>query len=139
RGAVQIFERIGNTVSNWRNRLQIAPEGLLPDDRFGSAVSLKQWWNGQILLAVGARGDATNLAQSGAVYLYLWTPGDPPDAWLPLGKYFDVVPELGAQFGFSVAAGDIQTIVGAPFSNTAVPGPPATVLNNAGEAQGVFP
>ncbi|MFZ9690727.1 MAG: hypothetical protein ACO3EP_01710 [Phycisphaerales bacterium] len=139
RGAVQIFERIGNTVSNWRNRLQIAPEELLPDDRFGSAVSLKQWWTGQVLLAVGARGDATNLAQSGAVYLYVWTPGDPPDLWVPLGKHFDVSPELGAQFGFSVAAGDIQTVVGAPFSNTAVPGPPPVILNNAGEVQGVFP
>ena len=139
RGAVQIFERIGNTVSNWKSRLRIAPEGLLPDDRFGSAVSLRQWWTGHVLLAVGARGDATNGPQTGAVYLYLWSPGTPGDAWVPLGKYFDVAPEFGEQFGFSVAAGDVETIVGIPFANVAVPGTPPTVLNNAGEVQGVFP
>ena len=92
-----------------------------------------------MLLAVGARGDATNGPQTGAVYLYLWSPGTPGDAWVPLGKYFDVAPEFGEQFGFSVAAGDVETIVGIPFANVAVPGTPPTVLNNAGEVQGVFP
>lgn len=138
-GAVQIFERIGNTASNWKNRLQIAPAELQPNDRFGSAVSLKQWWTGQVLLAVGARGDATLGPQAGAVYLYLWTPGTAGDQWVPLGKFFDISPEFGEQFGFAVAAGDIETMVGIPFANFALPGPPPTVLNNTGAVQGVFP
>lgn len=143
RGGVQMWERIGNTSSNWKVRTLILDDDAIPGTRFGSAVSMREWGNGQILLAVGAKGDSTEGPATGAVSFYLWTPGDSGYDWIFLGKRHSVAPEDGAQFGFAVAAGDIETVVGVPFQNTTIidpdPKPHPVTLWNTGAVEGVFP
>jgi len=98
---------------------------------------MTEWDDGSVLLAVGARGDGTLAVNAGAVYLYRWRPGTSPELWEFLGKKFATFAQTGDQFGFAVAAGDVATLVGAPFSNS--PQPSGPTLNNTGSITEIFP
>lgn len=136
-GVVQIWERTKTGTSNYRSRLILAPSSDLPDQQFGSSVSMTEWDDGSVLLAVGARGDGTLAVNAGAIYLYRWQPGTSPELWEFLGKKFATFAQTGDQFGFAVAAGDVATLVGAPFSNS--PQPSGPTLNNTGSITEIFP
>jgi len=146
RGEVVIWERTGNGTGTGDYVLRTALTGppgpaLPPASRFGGAVSLREWSDGSVLLMVGARGDDEFGAQSGSVHFFRWQPGNAASEWDFLGTSYAPEPEIGAQFGFSVAAGDAGGVAGAPFQNTfiEVKGKKPTLLNNAGAAANLVP
>ena len=90
---------------------------------------------------VGSRGDDEFGNQSGSVHFFRWQPDNPASQWDFLGTSYAPEPEIGAQFGFSVTAGDAGGVAGAPFQNTfiEVKGKKPTLLNNAGAAANLVP
>jgi len=146
RGAVAMWERVGNGSGTgayvFRDLLSGPPDGELPPGaKFGDAVSLREWTDGSVLLMVGARGDDAFGNQSGSVHFFRWMPGTPAAQWEFLGTSHGVEPQIGAQFGFSVAAGDAGGVAGAPFQNTfiEVKGKKPTLLINTGAAANLVP
>lgn len=146
RGGVVVWERTGNgtgTGSYSYRTLITGPPGpsLPPAAKFGGAVSMREWADGSVLLMVGARGDDEFGNQSGSAHFFRWLPGSSTTQWEFLGTSYGIEPEVGAQFGFSVAAGDAGGVAGAPFQNTfiEVKGKKPTLLNNAGGAASLTP
>ncbi|MGA0287048.1 MAG: hypothetical protein ACO3QA_08440 [Phycisphaerales bacterium] len=146
RGGVAVWERIGNgtgTGDYTYRTLITGPPGpsLPPAAKFGGAVSLREWSDGSVLLMVGSRGDDEFGNQSGSVHFFRWQPDNPASQWDFLGTSYAPEPEIGAQFGFSVTAGDAGGVAGAPFQNTfiEVKGKKPTLLNNAGAAANLVP
>jgi len=146
RGAVAIWERTGNGSGTGDYAFRTLIEGssnapLEPGAKFGDAVSLREWGDGSVLLMVGARGDGALGAQAGSVHFFRWLPGAPTTEWISLGSSYGPEPQIGAQFGFSVAAGDAGGVAGSPFQNTfiEVKGKKPTLLLNTGTAADLVP
>ena len=101
RGAAYTFRR---QDGEWVEHSKVAPEGLQPEDRFGSHIALE---NGRMLVAASSAGDG-----QGAVYAYRYD--EATDAWQAQGQL--QAPQMNEQTGLGsdiALAGD-YALVGAP-------------------------
>ena len=102
RGAVYVFR--GDGSGDWSQVARIAaPEGTVPDDRFGEALAV----DGGTAIVAATRADSGR----GAVYLYSG------DEW---GQAARIAPDsltANARFGSAIAVGDDLVLVGAPGFN----------------------
>ncbi|MDX1494699.1 MAG: choice-of-anchor B family protein [Longimicrobiales bacterium] len=101
RGAAYTFRRQGG---EWVQHSKIAPEGLMPEDRFGSNIALS---DGRMLVAAGSAGGG-----QGAVYAYQYDAAS--DSWQSQGQL--QAPQMDEQTGFGadMAIADGIALVGAP-------------------------
>ena len=102
RGAVYVFR--GDGAGAWSQIARIAaPEGAVPDDRFGEALAV----DGGTAIIAATRADSGR----GAVYLYSG------DAWQQTARIAPDSLTANARFGSAIAVGDGLVLIGAPGFN----------------------
>jgi len=101
RGAAYTFRRQGDA---WVQHSKIVPEGLQPEDRFGSTIALE---DGHMLVSAASANDG-----AGAVYAFQYD--EATDSWRSQGQLqapaVDQQPNLGAD----IALADGIALIGAP-------------------------
>ncbi|HET8785289.1 MAG TPA: choice-of-anchor B family protein, partial [Candidatus Limnocylindrales bacterium] len=99
RGAVYVFR--GDGSGAWSQVARIAaPEGSVPDDRFGEVLAV----DGGTAIVAATRADSGR----GAVYLYSG------DGWAQTARIAPDSLTANARFGSAIAIGDGLVLVGAP-------------------------
>lgn len=106
-GSVYIFRRDGAGV--WSERAKLISSDGQAQDFFGQAVSIDQG-----TLVVGASGESSFGASSGAAYVFEDAGGD---QWMEIDKLVANDAFAGDQFGFDVAIDGDAIVVGAPLSD----------------------
>lgn len=101
RGAAYTFRRQGD---EWVEHSKLAPQGLMPEDRFGSHIAME---DGRMLVSAGSAGGG-----QGTVYAFQYNPQT--DSWQTQGQL--QAPQVDEQTGFGsdVAIADGIALVGAP-------------------------
>lgn len=126
RGAVYVYER--TALQTWTPRQKLVPLANQPEGRFGSAVSLIERSDGQLLLMVGApksKVDSPAGVQANAGLVYSF--GRPPlgSTFSPIAVQAAFDAQQGDEFGTALDAVQLSpafpltiwTLIGSPFDD----------------------
>jgi hypothetical protein len=130
-GAAYVFSRSGTT---WAQRAHLQPSSLSVGDGFGVAVAVSGDGN---TIAIGAYGDASVAAASGAVYVFVCSAG----VWSQQAHIKASNAGANDRFGANVSlSADGSTLaVGAPNEDSSATGIDGNqVLNNATDSGAVY-
>jgi len=114
-GSASIFGRNVGGTNNWGLVIELAPADGMPDDQFGSAVTI----DGGTIMVGAPRHDARG-TDSGAVYQFALSVGPSP-AWVLNSKILPSPNVASREYGLPVSLRDGTAVVGSRLDTARAP------------------